>query len=56
MDHREAKAYDRGVNARKRGKTLDDNPYHHATSIQSKNFWAWKKGYEGVTENIEETA
>jgi len=45
MDARQRSAFEKGTMARKLGKPSTDDPYHHATSIQSKNHWAWAKGW-----------
>lgn len=46
MNARETVAWLEGVGACVRGKNLDANPHHHATSIQSANFRAWELGWK----------
>ena len=48
MNEREQKAFRKGEIAAKMGR--DDNPYTHATSIQSANFWTWKRGHDAAPE------
>ena len=48
MDSREQKAFDRGADAARRGKSSDSNPYTHETTIQSANHRAWLAGYRSI--------
>lgn len=46
MNPRERAAFAKGTEAAERGKSVQDNPYTHETSIQSANFWAWRHGFD----------
>lgn len=53
MNEREKKAFLKGEAAAKMGRQVHANPYTHETSIQSANFWAWKRGFESTMEAMD---
>lgn len=54
MNWREEKAFAKGKVAAKMGRSIIANPYTFETSIQSANFWAWKRGFESAMEAMED--